>query len=242
MSNKVEYVGKDLEAMAFAVKYHQWILNLMQPFMGKHLVEVGAGTGSVSEMLLEKIRPETFSAVEPSEMFTALQETMKKQTGDTEIKVYRNIFAEVAAEIKTRQAPDSIVYINVLEHIEDDAGELKLAQNALRPGGRVFVFVPALSGLFSEFDKQIGHFRRYHKQDLEAKCRAANLKILKLQYFDFLGIFPWWLKYRMLKSRTMEPGAVNLYDNVVVPFAKPFESIVRLPIGKNLLLVAEKSE
>lgn len=242
MSNTVQYAGKDLEAMAFAVKYHQWIFDLMQPFLGEHLVEVGAGTGSFSEILLGT-QPASLTLVEPSAMVADLRINPRihaAQNDQTAIRIFPNIFAEVAREIKQTQTPDSIIYVNVLEHIEDDAGELKLVRETLRENGRVFVFVPALTGLYSEFDQQIGHFRRYTKTELASKCQAAGFKILSLRYFDFLGIFPWWLKYTMLKSRTMEPQAVNLYDNLIVPIARPFEAALPLPIGKNLLLIAEK--
>jgi SAM-dependent methyltransferase len=239
MNKKVEYVGKDLEAMDFAVNYHRWILVLMKPFLGKHLVEVGAGTGAFSELLLETA-PETLSLVEPSAMFETLQTNLAKHDSATKICAFPNIFAEVAAQIETEQSPDSIIYINVLEHIEDDRLELEIIHRTLREKGRVFVFVPALPVLFSEFDKQIGHFRRYRKTELAEKFRAVGFRILLSRYFDAAGIFPWLVKYRLLKSLTMESGAVHLYDKFVVPVVKPVESFLPLPLGKNLLFVAEK--
>jgi len=241
MKKKVEYVGKDLEAMDFAVNYHRWILALMKPYLGKHLVEVGAGTGAFSELLLETA-PETLALIEPSAMFETLQENLEnRDSAVTEIRAFPNIFAEVAAEIETEQSPDSIIYINVLEHIEDDRQELEIIHRTLREKGRVFVFVPALPALFSEFDKQIGHFRRYRKRELAEKFRAAGFRILLSRYFDAAGILPWLIKYRLLKSLTMESGAVHLYDKFVVPVAKPIESLLPLPLGKNLLFVAEKN-
>lgn len=239
MNKKVEYVGKDLEAMDFAVNYHRWILTLMKPFLGKHLVEVGAGTGAFSELLLETA-PETLSLIEPSAMFESLQTNVAKHNSTTEIRAFPNIFAEVAEKIKTEQSPDSIIYINVLEHIEDDRLELEIIHRTLRESGRVFVFVPALPALFSEFDKHIGHFRRYRKSDLAEKMRAAGFRILLSRYFDAAGILPWLVKYRLLKSLTMESGAVHAYDKYVVPVAQPIESWLPLPLGKNLLFVAEK--
>jgi len=239
MNKKVEYVGKDLEAMDFAVNYHRWILALMKPFLGKHLVEVGAGTGAFSELLLETA-PETLSLVEPSAMFETLQTNLAKHNSTTKIRYFPNIFADVAVQIETEQSPDSIIYINVLEHIEDDRLELEIIHRTLREKGRVFIFVPALPVLFSEFDKQIGHFRRYRKTELAEKIRTAGFRILLSRYFDAAGIFPWLVKYRLLKSLTMESGAVHFYDKFVVPIAKPVESFLPLPLGKNLLFVAEK--
>lgn len=239
MNNKVEYVGKDLEAMDFAVNYHRWILERIQPFLGKHLVEVGAGTGSFTELLLETA-PQTLSLIEPSAMVEDLRKNLENRKTAAEIEIFPNIFAEVAERLAAEQSPDSVIYINVMEHIEDDVLELETVHQTLREKGRVFIFVPALPTLFSEFDKHIGHFRRYRKKEIVEKCRNANFKILLSEYFDIAGILPWMIKYRLLKSKTMESGAVQLYDKLVVPIAKPLENFISPPIGKNLLIVAEK--
>ncbi len=133
MNNKVVYVGKDLEAMSFAVNYHKWIVEEFRPFLGDHIIEVGAGTGSFSELLLSN-KPKSISLIEPSEMFDILQKEICGKFNNTKIKTYHATFAEVANEIKTIQQPDSIIYVNVLEHIEDDTAELKLIYDTLPKG------------------------------------------------------------------------------------------------------------
>jgi SAM-dependent methyltransferase len=235
---QVVYVGKDLEAMSFAVNYHKWILNEFRPFLGKKLVEVGAGTGSFSELLLQE-KPEEISFIEPSEMFQYLQQNLKQVSAGTKINFYRAIFADVRTEIKDA---DSIIYVNVLEHIEDDRAELKMIYETLVKGGRCFLFVPALMSLYGEFDRKIGHFRRYAKKELEEKCISAGFKILKSKYFDFTGIVPWWVKYKLLKSDSLESGAVTLYDKIAVPVISRFETVFPIPVGKNVLLIAEKGK
>ncbi|MBK8809902.1 MAG: class I SAM-dependent methyltransferase [Acidobacteria bacterium] len=238
MSDQVVYVGKDLEAMSFAVNYHKWILDEFRPFLGKRLVEVGAGTGSFSELLLAE-KPESIAIVEPSEMFVFLEQNVRQIETDAQIDLHRAIFAGVSQKI-AEQKPDSILYINVLEHIEDDRGELEMIGETLVPGGRCFIFVPALMSLYGEFDRKIGHFRRYSKAEIEEKCTAAGFRILVSKYFDFAGILPWWVKYKLLKSDSLESGAVTLYDKIAIPFVRAFEKFVRVPTGKNLLLVVER--
>jgi hypothetical protein len=239
MPPKVEYVGKDLEAMAFAKAYHRWIFDLMRPFLGKVLVEVGAGTGSFSKMLLES-RPESLTLVEPSSMFSTLETETRSLQTSTKIDLYNNIFSEIADEIRSAGPPDSILYINVLEHIEDDLAELRMVHDTLAAKGRAFIFVPALPLLFSNFDRHLGHLRRYTRKELKEKCEEAGFKLLLLRWFDMAGVLPWLVKYRILKSLKIERGAVYAYDRVAVPVIRPLENLLHPPFGKNLLLIAEK--
>lgn len=239
MKKRTVYVGKDLEAMSFAVNYHQWIIEEFRHLLGKNVVEVGAGTGSFSEMILQT-EPETLALVEPSDMFDELTRRINDNDYKAKINLYNSVFAAAAAEIVERRKPDSIIYVNVLEHIEDDLSELKLIYQSLSDDGKIFLFVPALMSLYGEYDRKIGHFRRYDKEEIERKCRAAGFRILKSKYFDFAGIFPWFIKYRLLNSKNLGGASVTLYDRLVVPIFKRIESKLNLPIGKNILLIGEK--
>jgi len=236
---KVEYVGKDLEAMDLADKYHEWIFETMRPYLGTDLVEVGAGTGGFSKLLLST-SPTSLTLVEPSQMFGALKANVSKSSHNGTVRYFNNIFSAVADRISAEKRPDSVIYVNVLEHIEDDRAELEKVFETLAPGGRFFVFVPAQPFLYSEFDKSIGHFRRYRRKELVEKCTAAGFEIKLARNFDLAGVVPWYVKYRLLGSRSMEPGIVNVYDKLVVPIAKRMEGVISPPIGKNLLVIAER--
>lgn len=241
MSEKHGYAGKDLEAMSFAVNYHRWILSVFEPYLGTRIVEVGAGTGSFSELLVE--RPlHSLSLVEPSTaMYEQLCRRMEKSNSRSNLKFYNDIFQNVADQIKTTDTPDSIIYVNVLEHIADDSHELRVINNTLDSRGRVFIFVPALRWLHGSMDRQLDHCRRYTRSELEKKCTDAGFEVIASRYFDVLGIVPWWVKYKLLRSNNMEPGAVRFYDRRVVPLAQTIESTITPRLGKNILLVAEKT-
>ena len=240
MSEKYGYAGKDLEAMSFAVNYHRWILSTFEPFLGQRIVEVGAGTGSFSELLLER-RLESLSLVEPSTaMYRQLCERVEELKPSVPVKTYNDIFQQVATQIRTSQQPDSILYVNVLEHIEDDVAELGHVANTLEPHGRLFIFVPALQWLHGSYDRQINHFRRYSRSELEKKCVEAGFRVIASKYFDLLGVLPWLVKYRLFQSPNMEPGAVRFYDRRIVPIGKTLEARITPPVGKNILLVAER--
>ncbi len=232
---EVEYVGHDLESMDQAVNYHAWILDLFRPYLGRHIVEVGAGTGSFSRMLYG-CEPERLDLVEPSAMFDKLSDSMGSEPN---VRLFHGTFPTVAGDVIGEPKPDTFVYINVLEHIEDDVAELKLVHRSLSSGGRICIFVPAVPFLLSDFDRQIGHFRRYSRNELITKCEAAGFRINFVRGFDFPGILPWLVKYRILRSLTIGNGAVKLYDRALVPLIRPFENLLKPPIGKNLVLVAE---
>jgi SAM-dependent methyltransferase len=225
--------------MAEAENYHRWILDAFAPHLGPRVVEVGAGTGSFSALLAGR-GPRALTLVEPSaRMYAGL--TARTWPEGVEVRLHNAFFPQVADRIAADGRPDAIIYINVLEHVEDDVGELRCARDALAPGGRLLIFVPALMALYSRFDAMLGHHRRYTRAGLAATCAAAGLTVVESRYLDLLGVLPWWAKYRLLRSRGMSPGSVRLYDRLGVPLTRAIEGAVRPPVGKNVLLVARRS-
>jgi SAM-dependent methyltransferase len=241
MSESFAYTGEELDAMAEAANYRSWILDTFKPYLGKHLVEVGAGLGSFSELILKRHDCDTLSLVEPSEsMYQRLVAFANQVDTSTRVEVFHGMFTAVASEIVARQTPDSIIYINVLEHVEDDEGELKAVCQSLSSDGRVLIFVPALARLYGKIDEQVGHLRRYSRTELAEKMQRAGFKIVRSGYFDLPGVLPWWIKYRLLKSTSMEPGSVKLYDRFVIPTVRRIETLIPPPIGKNVIMIGQK--
>ena len=226
------YPGKDLEAMSFAVNYHRWIVEEFDPYLGETVAEVGAGMGSVSRLLLER-GVTRLVAFEPSHnMYMLLQKALAH---DPRASAVNDFFGPSYA----RQMFDSVVYINVLEHIENDRAELLNSLEALRPQGHLLLFVPALSWLYADLDRQIGHFRRYAKAELVNLVRDVGFTVVKARYFDMAGIAPWYVSFVLLRN-TIGRGSVALYDKLVVPMMKRVEGLLAPPIGKNVLLIARR--
>jgi SAM-dependent methyltransferase len=241
MSESFAYSGRELEAMAEATNYRRWILDIFKPYLGEHLIEVGAGLGSFSELILRQHAPRSLSLVEPSEsMYQRLAARTQQINTTTRVEVFLGTFPSVAPVIKARQTPDSVIYINVLEHVEDDEAELKSVCQSLANNGRVLIFVPALAWLYGGFDERVGHFRRYTRPELEDKLGRAGFRIVYSAYFDLPGIIPWWIKYRLLRSKTMSPGSVRSYDRFVIPTVRRIETRLSPPIGKNVIAVGQK--
>lgn len=239
MSDPRIYQGKDLEAMAFAVKYHEWILREIRPYLGRHVVEVGAGTGNFSTLLLGET-PESITLIEPSGMFGGLEERMAGTDSKTRITLQNSTFREISVSLAAERRPDTIVYVNVLEHIEDDIGELSSAHETISSGGRCIVFVPAFRWLYGEFDRKVGHFRRYGREELSHKLREAGFVVEKCSFFDLAGVLPWFVKYRLLRSSDLGSGAVAAYDRFAVPVMSRIERSIPVPFGKNILAVGKK--
>jgi SAM-dependent methyltransferase len=227
-----QYFGKDLEAMSFARNYHRWILAEFLPYLGESIAEVGAGVGNFSKLILET-NIKSLKAFEPSQnMYPLLQKVLGQDKRATAVN-------DFFGRSHTAQRFDSILYINVLEHIEDDVSELSNVREALNPNGHLLIFVPALPWLYSDFDRQVGHFRRYVKKDLVELTQQSGFSVVDARYFDVAGIIPWYINFVLLKN-SIGGGSVSLYDRLVVPAMRIVERLVTPPIGKNVLLVAKK--
>jgi SAM-dependent methyltransferase len=230
---KFKYLGKDLEAMSFAKNYHKWIIEEFKPYLGHRVAEVGAGTGNFSELLMTHTHH--LIAFEPSEnMYPLLKERFAENTSvETINSAFRREFSNLTGRL------DSILYVNVLEHIEDDEQELSLVYKTLRQGGHALIFVPAHSFLYSDLDKHIGHFRRYRKKDIIELAKRAGFRIIKARYFDLAGVIPWYVAFVLFKKQ-ITGAKVSLYDNLAVPIIQRIERYISPPIGKNILLIIQK--
>lgn len=231
-ANKKKYFGKDLEVMSFAANYHRWVFAEFLPYIRGAVAEVGAGIGNVSQLILES-NIKSLTAFEPSvNMYPLLEKALKT---DRRAKAVNGVLCIEGGG----ESFDSVLYVNVLEHIEDDACELACAHTALTSGGHLMIFVPALPWLYSEFDRQLGHFRRYTKNSLSALVQRAGFSIVKVRYFDAAGIIPWLINFTLLKN-TMSGQNVFIYDRLVVPVMRVIEALAPPFTGKNILLVARK--
>ena len=233
-AKKPAYFGNDLEAMSFAKNYHRWIVDEFHPALGTNVAEIGAGVGNFSEFLLDA-GVKYLAAFEPSEnMYPHLA---KKFAGMQNVRTYNNLFEETSERFI--EYFDAAVYVNVLEHIENDVEALSHAFKTLRPGGRLLVFVPALQWLYSELDYKVGHFRRYHRSQLIQTIEAAGFCVKTAKYFDIMGIIPWYFAFVVLKQ-TASATNVSSYDRLIVPITRRLEQSFSPPVGKNLLVIAHK--
>lgn len=235
MTQTEEYHGRDLESMSLARRYYEWMFGEFAPHIGKRILEVGAGSGTLTERLLS-YGPERVVSLEPSpNMYPLLEERF---AGNKSVETHRAYLSELAASLRGQM--DTVVYVNVLEHVPDDAAEMRMALDCLAPGGHALIFVPALPWLFGTADELFGHYRRYTRESLAAVFAPLDVEVVHCRYFDAIGILPWWLAFVLLRRPLLSHGMVGVYDSLVVPWAAPLERWIEPPVGKNLILIARK--
>ena len=228
------YSGLELDAMTGADNYYRWILGQFAPYLGKRVIEVGAGTGTFSEFLLQSTNLRELVLVEPADnLFPLLQQRF---SGDTRIKLVQGFVEEQAATLSA----DSVVLLNVLEHIEDDRALLETIHHILAPNGAILLFVPALPQLYGTLDKAFDHFRRYTKRSLGSKLENAGFHLGGLRYMNFPGVVTWMLAGKLLRRRTLRRAEVRFYDQWILPWVRNLEKIWEPPIGQSLIAIARR--
>lgn len=232
----VIYEGSDLEALSVLHRYQNWIVSTFLPFLCGRAVEFGAGMGNISILLRSHV--DSFDLIEPS---TNLSGPLRSRfEGDAAVTIHSDSLETWLPTADTNY--DSVILVNVLEHIEDDGLALEGFRQILTPGGHLLLFVPALKFLFSDLDALVGHYRRYHRDDLERLVRAAGFEIVESRYFDAIGILPWWLFNTKMGATKFNTFLTKVYDHLFVPLSRGIERIVTLPVGKNILLIAKRPD
>lgn len=243
MVNPFTYQTSDLEALAESDNYYAWIFEEIRPFLGMTIAEIGAGIGTFSDLLVHRhlrFHPEArLDAFEPAaNLHARLQAGFQERHPDLlearRLQVHTEYFSPAHNNY------DSVVMINVLEHIPDDCETIRAIYESLKPGGTCIVFTPALPQLFSKFDDLVGHQRRYRKQELIQMFGESRYAVTKVKYMDGFGICPWYLVFVLGGSLAINPTMAGIYDKWFVPLLRRIEGFWEPPLGKSLLLVGRK--
>lgn len=206
--------------------------------LGDSPLEVGAGLGQNTRALANA--GFNVFALEPDQnLFARLSNSISE---NTKVEIKNSTTGELISSIENRRF-SSAVYVNVLEHIEDDIAELKTVSGLLRPGGKVVVFSPALPILYATLDGDSSHFRRYTRRELRSVLERAGFVVERLEFYDQLGAILYWVTYRVFRVGSAAGKSVFLYDNVVLPISAFVTRIIgtKFP-GKNLLAVGRLKE
>lgn len=226
------YPGTELTALADAPNYYEAILREFSPYLGSRVVEIGAGIGTCSEYLLRYPQIKTLTLIEPaSNLISILRE---KLSGDARVRLVNGPLKSVAESLSS----DSVVLINVLEHVEDEEDLLRTIRHILKPNGALLLFVPALPMLYGSLDKAFGHVRRYRKAELRLQVEKHGFKIVNLRYFNLPGIVAWFVAGKVLNRKSLRARDARVYDRWIMSWVGRLEQMCHPPIGQSLLVVA----
>ena len=237
MTRNQSYPGNELQLFAEAFHWKNYFSDLIQPFLGDCVLEVGAGIGGTTAYLNMGTATE-WICLEPdrellSELETSLEAGLLKQN----VRCFNGLITDIDPEKKF----DSIIYIDVLEHIEDDHAEVRVAASLLKPGGYLIVLSPAHQWLFSPFDRAIGHCRRYSMESLR-KLTPETMTIERLWFLDSLGLSASLWNRAILRKDIPSLRQVKLWDQYLVRCSRWIDPLLRHCIGRSLLAIWRYTE
>jgi len=218
-----------LEELGEAGYFNSWVADLIAPSIGGDVLEIGCGTGNFTGLIARHAR--SVVAVDLDAEFIATAQQRWKDDRRISFRCCDATGEGWESEF------DTIVLLDVLEHVEDDVGFLRSLRRALRPEGTLVVKVPSGDWLYGTMDRAIGHYRRYSKKTLRAALGSAGLHDSGCFYFNRLGILGWWLNGRVLK-RVTPPAAQVKTIEMLVPILRRAERLAPLPFGLSLIQLA----
>ena len=231
------YVGGELALFSAATNWKSYFGEVLRPFISGSVLEVGAGIGSnIPHLRNERVRE--WTSLEPdAELAGKIEEAVRAGLLPDACRVATGTLADMEPSLRY----DSILYIDVLEHIADDAAELVAAARRLAPGGNLVVLAPAHQFLFSAFDSAIGHYRRYSAGSLAALappgCRLRTALML-----DAAGFFASLANAALLRSSMPSPSQIKMWDGCLVPISRVLDRCTGHRFGKTVIAVWERIE
>ncbi|WP_117209465.1 class I SAM-dependent methyltransferase [Allorhizocola rhizosphaerae] len=222
-----------LEDLSDAVNYQRWLADLVRPHLGDEPLEIGSGLGYYAALWLPDVRHFTATEADPAR----LVDLKERYAGEPRVTVRQLALPAPAEGIGQHSC---IVALNVWEHIDDHVGALRSAAAMLRPGGRVVLVVPAFESAMSNFDRLIGHVRRYTTKSMRELLEAAGLEIQDVHYINPVGLLSWYVVCKLLRQRPKNGLLLRVYDRVMIPMLRRAEQGRRPPFGQSVFAVAIK--
>ncbi len=224
-----------LQSISSARRFTRWMVRVIEPWLGRNILEIGSGIGNISRFLPRR-ETLTLTDIDPVSM-RILNSSFHD---DPHVRIAR---LDLNSDEDFQALPDgnydSVVCLNVLEHIDDDTSALRRIHSVLSPGGTLALLVPQYPWLFGSYDEDVEHKRRYSKSGLKRIMSEAGFEILHVQSFNMLAIPAWWLNSVLLRRHSMGRMQMKLFD-MMVPLMRLLEGHMPLP-GISLVAIGRKS-
>jgi SAM-dependent methyltransferase len=216
--------------LASADNYNRWIYSQIESYLGQRILDVGCAIGNITQFYADR------EQVIGVDVVAEELEVARERFAGKRFEAYQmDVSSPELLRFKDRNL-DTAVCLNVLEHVEDDVHALRNMRDTLAPGGRICLLVPCNKWLFGPMDAIDHHYRRYTRDEMNAKLEEAGLTIEHQNYFNMLGIAAWFLQNRVLRRSMAAPSQYSLYD-ALVPVLSAIERVIDVPAGLSLVTI-----
>jgi len=231
-----EYVGDELSLFQHAVNWKKYYAGVLAKYIKGDVLEVGGGIGATARTLCNPSVKRWVSVEPDPELVKLMRDSFEKEPLPVEPEIVTGTIDDAPVDEKY----DSVIYIDVLEHIEDDHAEMVRARDWLKPGGHLVVLCPAHQWLFTPFDEAIGHFRRYSRKTMGAVAPEEGLKRERLIYLDSAGMLASMGNWLFLKASMPTIDQIKLWDSKLVPVSRWLDRLLFHRVGKSVVGVWRK--
>jgi SAM-dependent methyltransferase len=232
-------ITETLDRISGMHRFNRWLFDEISPFLGRRVLEVGSGLGNFSGFFVGRAdRPGDLVVL--SDISDEYLDALRTRFGDdSKVLVENYPMEEPVVGRFSGLRLDSIVALNVLEHVEKNEQAVRRAAEILVPGGHLILLVPAWQGLYCDFDRLLGHYRRYRRTEISDLVRSAELEPVHVRYFNMVGALGWFFSGKILRRKVLPRQQLHIYDKMV-PILRPLERLLGPPFGLSVFCVAQK--
>lgn len=230
-----QYSGSELDLFSEAIQWRTYWSSQIRAYLGRQVLEVGAGIGSTTQHLCKE-HQDSWLALEPDPDMAA---RLSRQTVTGMLPGFCKVECGTLQTLSVREGFDTILYIDVLEHIENDFSEIQDAAKLLKSGGFLVVLAPAHQWLYTPFDEAIGHYRRYTRKSLSS-LTPSGLRRVDVKYLDSVGLIASLGNRLLLKTAYPTRNQILLWDRYMVRLSKLLDPILFHRVGKSILVVWQR--
>ena len=210
-------------------RYRRFQYDLIAPHCGRSVLEVGAGLGEFAAQFTGRDR------IVVTDVDSRAVHVLKHRFADRpEVDVLQ---LDVGGHLLIEEPVETVVVINVLEHFDDHAGLLENLSRLVSPGGNIVIWVPGYPALYGDFDRRVGHVRRYTPSTVAGAVRAAGLQVETVKPVNLLGGLAWWAAVRTGGAGAPKSKLVDIYDRLLIPATRTWEQWLPIPFGQSVLCV-----